>query len=241
MKNNFNKSKVSILLLVHNEIKTIERDIISIRKNLKNKINYQLVIVQDGSKDGTFEKLNLIKNKYNLTLSNVKKRRGYTKAFKVGVKKCKNETIFFSDTGSKYSFNNIKKFLNSFYNQKADGVFAYRIERQDKYLRRILTFYYTFFINILFGKNFKDYDCGFKVYKKKILLNILNKYSFTPHLINSQIFIYFFLNKKKIVQLPIKYLETKYRSSRGLPMNKLILIIFKSIINIIRIRINFIF
>ena len=233
------KKKISILLLVHNEIKTIEKDIVSIRKNLQNRINYQLVIIQDGSNDGTYEKLNLIKKKYNLTLSNVKGRRGYTKAFNIGVKKCKNETIFFSDTGSKYSYGNMIKFLNVFYDKNADALFAYRIKRKDKIIRQILTSTYSFLINFLFNKNYKDYDCGFKIYNKKVLSKILNKYHFTPHLINSQIFIYFFLNKKKIFQLPIEYLETKHRSSRGVPMNKLVTIIFKSIINLLNIKFNF--
>ena len=89
------KKKISVLILVYNEVKTIERDIISIKKNLKNYVNYQLIVVQDGSTDGTYEKLNFLKKRYNLSLNSVKKRRGYTKAFLAGIKSCHNDTIFF--------------------------------------------------------------------------------------------------------------------------------------------------
>ena len=58
-----NKEKISILILVCNEIKTIEKDIISIKKNLKNFIDYQLVVIQDGSTDGTYERLKFFKKK----------------------------------------------------------------------------------------------------------------------------------------------------------------------------------
>ena len=52
-----NKS-ISLLLLVHNEIDTIENEIVQINKFLSNNSNSELVIVQDGSSDGTYEKLN---------------------------------------------------------------------------------------------------------------------------------------------------------------------------------------
>jgi hypothetical protein len=234
-----NKDKISILILVCNEVKTIEKDIISIKKNLKNYIDYQLVIVQDGSTDGTYEKLKFFKKKYNLTLNSVKKRRGYTNAFLTGIKNCHNDTIFFSDTGKKYDFKNLRRFIDIFYRKKADLLSGYRIKRKDKFFRRVLTFFYTQSINVLFNKNYKDYDCGFKIFKKTCIKKIVSKQNFTPYLFTSQIFIYFIKYNYKIIQLPLEYLENKKRSSRGIPTTKIPKIVILSLINLLKIRSKF--
>ena len=79
-----------------------------------------MVVIQDGSTDGTYERLKFFKKKYNLTLNSVKKRRGYTNAFLTGIKSCRNDTIFFSDTGKKYDFKNLRRFIDTFFKKKTD-------------------------------------------------------------------------------------------------------------------------
>jgi len=232
-----NKSS-SLLILVHNEIDTIENEIVEINKFLRNNSNSELVIVQDGSTDGTYEKLNELKTKYNFILNSLEERRGYTQAFIDGVNSCSGNTILFSDSGGKYNFKNIQKFLNMFKLKNLDLLAGYRIKRKDKYLRRFLSFFYSKLCNILFWNNYKDLDCGFKVFNKSKLLLILKNYKFTKSLLTSQLFIYFIKKKWNIYQLPIKYLEIKNRKSRGIPMNKILIISFLSITNLFKIRLN---
>ena len=52
--------------------------------------------MQDGSTDGTYDKLNILKKKYDFKLNSVIEKRGYTSAFLLGIKECKENTIFFS-------------------------------------------------------------------------------------------------------------------------------------------------
>ena len=229
---------ISLLLLVHNEIDTIENEIVQINKFLSNNSNSELVIVQDGSSDGTYEKLNELKAKYNFILNSLKERRGYTQAFIDGVNICSGNTILFSDSGGKYNFQNIQKFLNMFKLKNLDLLAGYRVKRKDKFLRRFLSFFYSKLCNILFWNNFKDLDCGFKVFNKSKLLLILKNYKFTKSLLTSQLFIYFIKKKWNIYQLPIEYLEIKDRKSRGIPMNKILIIAFATIANLFKIKLN---
>ena len=56
------KNKISFLILAHNEVDTIESEINNILK-IKRKLKFDLVVIQDGSRDGTFEKLQNLKKK----------------------------------------------------------------------------------------------------------------------------------------------------------------------------------
>ena len=63
--------KISFLILANNESKTIKKEIKKILE-LKKKLKFNLVIVQDGSTDGTYEILNKISKKkvYCITKKN---------------------------------------------------------------------------------------------------------------------------------------------------------------------------
>ncbi len=230
------KKKISFLILVNNEAKTIKKEISDILK-LKKKINFRLIIVQDGSSDGTYEILNKLIKK-DIRLFNKRDRMGYYNAFRKGVELSEGDVIFFSDTGGKYDYKNFIKFYKYYEKKNLDLLACYRIDREDKLLRRILTLFYTIIINSIFFLNFKDYDCGFKIFNRSKLLKILKNYNFDKNLITSQIFLYFVKNKFNILQLPIKYKEKKNRNSRGIPTNKIIPIIIRSLFNLIRIRLD---
>lgn len=229
--------KISFLILANNEAKTIKREIDSILK-LKKKLKFNLVVIQDGSTDGTYEILNKIHKTKKIILFNKKKRLGYYNAFLKGVELSKGDVIFFSDTGGKYNYWRFIKFYDFYKKAKADLVAGYRIKRKDKFFRIILSYFYSIIINILFSLKFKDYDCGFKIFNRKKLLYILKKYNFNKNLITSQIFLYFVKHRFKILQYPVIYYENKNRNSRGIPTNKIFKIVFETIFNLIKIKLN---
>ncbi len=231
-------TKISVLFLVFNEVETIENDISNLVKILDQKYEYELIIMQDGSSDGTYEKLNALEKMYNFVNDSKIDRRGYSRAFLEGVKKCKNDIILFSDTGNKYNFANIPVFIEYFKENNLDLLSGYRYKRKDKLIRRLLTYFYSLFINILFLKRFKDYDCGFKVFNRDKIIKILEKYQFTKYLMTSQIFLYFLINKYKVSELKIEYQESKARTSRGIPTKQIPKVIFVSIVNLIKIRLK---
>ncbi len=198
---------ISFIILANNEAKTIRREIENILK-LRKKLKFKLIIVQDGSVDGTYEILKSLKKK-NIKIFNKKKRMGYYNAFLKGVELSEGNIIFFSDTGGKYNYNNFIKYYKYYKKNNLDLLACYRINRKDKILRQLLTFFYTITINLLFFLNYKDYDCGFKIFDKSKLLKILKNYTFDKNLITSQIFLFFIKNNFKILQLPIIYKEKK--------------------------------
>ncbi len=183
-----------VLLLAHNEEKTIVKEILNIIKVLKG-IKFKIIVVEDGSKDETTKKLKSLRKK--ITLISSKKRLGYTKALLKGINASNSKFILHSDTGNKFDYREIVNFYNIISKKKFDLIAGNRVQRFDSLFRQILTKGLTVYCNIFFNTNYKDYDCGFKMYRTSVLKEILRSGLVAKNLISSEIFFKFIFNKKK--------------------------------------------
>jgi len=88
------KLELSVIFPVYNERHTIETVIREWRKELRRlRINFQIIICEDGSSDGTSQFLKKISSKYKLLLNQKKTRRGYGQAVIDGIKLATSEYI----------------------------------------------------------------------------------------------------------------------------------------------------
>ena len=79
--------KLQILMPVYNEADHIEKILVEIYKVLNDKIPFEFIISEDGSKDGTKEILKNLKNKLPITLISEEERKFYSKAVIDGIMK----------------------------------------------------------------------------------------------------------------------------------------------------------
>ena len=164
---------LSIVLPVYNEresIETVLKDWETILQ--KNKISYSFIICEDGSTDGTTEFLKQIKKKYNLQLSQVKKRRGYGGAVIDGIKLVKSTYILSIDSDGQCD----PKDFNKFWNQKtkADIMIGWRKKRADALQRKIFSKLFFTLHKVLFPHTIHDPSAPFVLYKKKTVLPYLD-------------------------------------------------------------------
>ena len=83
MKNNFEKS-ISVIIPVYNGVKWIERCILSVMaQEIKN---IEIICIDDGSTDGSYEKLQNLKKKYNNLVVIRQKNQGVSVARNTGIK-----------------------------------------------------------------------------------------------------------------------------------------------------------
>jgi dolichol-phosphate mannosyltransferase len=215
--------KLNVLLLVHNEEKTIKDDVLKIIKFIKEK-NYKIIIAEDGSTDNTVSIIKKISKKKIILISS-KKKIGYKKSFLKAMKLVNSDYVMQCESGSKFNYKKINMFYKIIRKNNLDLVSGIRIERKDYIYRRILTKGLEFLYNLYFNLNYHDYDCGFRIYKTKSLKSVLKNKLVFDNLISSEIFLKFVFNKNKIKQINIKYLNKKTRKSRGLPLKKIIRVI----------------
>jgi len=227
-------TKIDLVLNAYNEIESIEKDLNEIfriknsNKNIKN-----VIIVEDGSSDGTSEKLRELEKVYNFKLSQSKNRRGYSKALLTGINIASSEFIFFSDLGGKFNWDDINKLIEKIPN--SDFVLGVRVNRTDPIYRRLLTLLYSKYIKIFYNIDSSDPDAGFRIYKKKLIKEIIDEPIYNSHLLNSEFTIKCISKKASYSEVKIKYINRKGKS-RGLPLRIIPKVITSTIKNSFFIR-----
>ena len=106
---------------------------------------YEILLVNDCSKDGSLDILKEYKNKHsNITIIDLKENMGVSHARNEGIKKAKGEYLLFCDADDYYDKNAIFTFLTSAHKEGADFVMGnYYIVKRNKRITVNSTNYFT--------------------------------------------------------------------------------------------------
>ena len=170
--------KVSILIPLFNEEKTIITILSKINDEIKNLSNFkfEIIIVDDGSLDNSKKLLENNSNLYTELISyNRNKGKGF--AIREGLKKISGEIVLIQDSDLEYLPHNYKKLLEPFIKHEAHVVYGSRFKSVET--NRVLFFWHmiankiiTFFSNFFSNLNFTDVETGYKVFKTDIIKSI---------------------------------------------------------------------
>ena len=207
-------SSLSIFMPAFNEAENINAVVASAVLAAKKIANdYEIIIVNDGSKDSTKEVVELLaKKNHRIKLVNHQTNRGYGAAVKSGLKAAKMDWIFFTDSDGQFRFNELEKFVSA--SATYDLVIGYRKKRMDPFHRvfvaQVLLKIWNF---VLFGLTVRDVDCAYKLFPKKV------RDAFTLET-ESAITVSEFIIKAKlsgfsIKQLPVKHYPRLFGSQTG--------------------------
>jgi glycosyltransferase involved in cell wall biosynthesis len=163
--------KLSIIIPAYNEERRIDPFLSNLikycRKNIK--IKYEILVIDDGSKDRTVSIVKRIKHK-NLRLISYKPNKGKANAVETGVKAAKGSHLLFIDADGAIVPKEISKMLPIL--EKNDAVVGSRNLKESRakkdFFRRILSFGFNNYVSFLFGMSFSDYLCGFKGFKTPV-------------------------------------------------------------------------
>lgn len=160
---------LSVFLPTYNEEDSIENTVDGVVKVLKElKLNWEVLIINDGSKDKTAQVAKSLEKKYpGVRLVNHPKNEGYGGALKTGFKQAKYQWVAFVDSDGQFDFAEVKKLLAK--TDQADVILGYRLNRADPFQRRVFTWGWKMLAMVLLGLNVRDYSCGFKLIRKKAI------------------------------------------------------------------------
>jgi glycosyltransferase involved in cell wall biosynthesis len=129
--------------------------------------DYQIIIVNDGSSDRT-QKIaeELVAGHKNVELRNHQTNKGYGAALRTGFKSATKELVFYTDGDNQFDIRELSLLIPLI--DKYDIISAYRIKRQDPFIRKLNAGMYNIALFLLFGLRIKDVDCAFKLYKREL-------------------------------------------------------------------------
>lgn len=166
--------QLSVFFPVYNEEKNLKKTIqLAVETLKKNFDEWELIIVDDGSKDKSLE---IAKSLAGTTpqIKNVHHQinRGYGAAFKSGAYSAQYDWIAFSDSDGQFDFSEISSFIKVQKETGADLVIGYYLARHVPFYRKVNTYLWEAVVRLLFGLKVKDIDCAFKLFNKRVLQSI---------------------------------------------------------------------
>ena len=199
-------NKVTIIIPVYNAYNTIDRCIKSIINQTYK--NIEVLLINDGSKDKSLEKLKEYEKKYDYIYVIDKKNEGVAKTRNLGIKKATGDYIAFIDNDDYIDSDYIERFLNliieensdvaigGFKRVNEDGKILYKKKLKDTYWSRynIITPWAKLYKREFLIKNkiqFFNYGIGEDVYFNVLLYSknpktIITEYSGYNWLYNEQ-------------------------------------------------------
>jgi len=207
--------KISIVIPVFNEKENIQILVERLKKVLEgNGSDWEIVFVDDGSTDNTFQILEEVAGK-NESISIIKLRRNFGKsiALNTAFGYATGDIIITMDGDLQDDPEEIHRFIEKI-EDGYDLVVGWKYPRKDPITKKIPSKIFNRLTGMLMGVDIHDFNCGYKAFRRKTLENIYlygEMHRYIPVLIAWQ---GFRIAEIKVKHHPRKYGKSKYGVSR---------------------------
>jgi glycosyltransferase involved in cell wall biosynthesis len=160
---------LSIFFPAYNDSGTIASLVITaLRTARKLTPDHEVIVVNDGSADGTGEILEELASIYpQVRIVTHEKNRGYGGALRTGFASATRDVIFYTDGDAQYDPAEMEALWRRF-DQDVDLVNGYKISRSDPLHRIVIGRIYHHLVKTLFRLKVRDVDCDFRMMRRSI-------------------------------------------------------------------------
>jgi dolichyl-phosphate beta-glucosyltransferase len=207
---------LSIVIPAFEEADKISHDIDAAAKFLDvNKLEGEIIVVDDGSQDGTSEKAmkTPVPNGIRLNVINCDGHHGKGYAVSMGIKQSAGKYVIFADSGSCIPYENSLKGLELLKNNICDIAHGSRkmvgsnIVKAQSFFRRLYSGLFHWFV-VLFMKvpsSLADTQCGFKMYKGDVARLLYNQCRTDGFCFDIEIILRALRNGYRIKEFPVEW------------------------------------
>ena len=170
--------KLSVIIPVYNEFNTIEEILNKVTEN--HIMDMEIIVIDDGSNDGSNLKLKEIFKKKQIPLEQLithKRNQGKGSAIHSGISVCTGDIIIIQDADLEYDPSEYNKLITPLLNDKADVVYGSRFKGANEsralyFWHRLGNSFLTFLSNMFTNLNLTDIETGYKAFRKEIIKKI---------------------------------------------------------------------
>jgi len=175
---------------------------VEVLEELKLK-DYEVVVIEDGSPDKTGEVADEMARKFpKVRVIHHEKNMGYGATLKDGFTSAKLDYVFYTDGDNQFDLDELKKFVAML--PFTDIVVGYRKKKQYSLYRKFTSLCYNYLLKLIFGLDYWDIDCAFKIFPTKLFREI--KIDSVDAFIDAEIMLKAHLRGYKTVEMGVTHL-----------------------------------
>ena len=156
--------KLSVIMPVHNEVKTVNE---IIERVLEKSIVYELIIVDDGSTDGTIEEVKKISSD-KIKIFKHETNKGKGAAVRTGFDAASGDVVVIQDADLEYDPEDYAKLLKPIEDGETEVVYGVRTLETQRIIMRLGNEFVTWVTNIIHGQKLYDMETCYKMMKREI-------------------------------------------------------------------------
>lgn len=165
--------KLSVIMPVFNEIQTLE---IIVKQVLETGLVHEIVMVDDGSTDGTRDLMKQWENDENIHVIFHEKNRGKGSAVRTGFENATGNVLIIQDADLEYDPRDYKDVVKPIIEGRADVVYGSRFlgkpARKMNFWHRVGNFFLTMMTNILYNLDLTDMETCYKCFRAEVVKGV---------------------------------------------------------------------
>jgi glycosyltransferase involved in cell wall biosynthesis len=165
--------RLSLVIPAYNEAAGIAESVVEAHEALARLgYEFELLIVDDGSTDETATRVREVARTWpRVRLIAHDTNRGYGAALRTGFEAARYELVAFTDADGQFFIEELDDLITL--TRRFPIVVGWRVDRQDPWRRRFLSWGYNVLVRTLLGTGVRDCDCALKVFRREALAYLL--------------------------------------------------------------------
>ena len=206
-----NKMKVSVVIPVYNEADSLSKLYKELVRELsKLGPNYEIIFVDDGSRDNTQKVLEGLfqKDKEHVKAIQFRNNFGKAAALRAGFDLATGDIIITLDADLQDDPVEIPRFIEKM-DEGYDLVSGWKQNRQDSFIKNNTSKIFNFVTNLISRTKLHDFNCGFKAYRAEVAkgLNLYGElHRYIPVIVASQGY--------KVTEIPISHRKREFGTTK---------------------------
>jgi glycosyltransferase involved in cell wall biosynthesis len=205
--------RVDVVIPVLNEAHVLEESVNTLRNFLQNRLEYRwnIVIVDNGSTDGTFQVAEGIANTYDEVDFLHFKEKGRGRALRQAWQHSTADVVLYTDVDLSTKLTALPKLVDALVCEGYDLAVGSRLAKESRtersFKREVVSRIYNLFVKVVLLIKFSDAQCGFKAVTRKVVDQIVPQVKDQSWFFDTELLVLAEKQGFKIKDIPVTWIE----------------------------------